>query len=76
MTSEDLTHRAAVRTGGKYNKNVDQYTLQICTVVVLLNCISDICRMCQKRIINNNTVTVWAVITKTGGWVNKEKIQK
>ena len=65
--SEDLTHRAVVKTMKKiYSKNVDRYILQFCTAAVLLNCINA-CRICQKHSINNNTVTVWAVTTKKGG---------
>jgi hypothetical protein len=68
MISEDLTHRAAVRTR---KKNISlkcwSISLQFCPAAILINCTSDLCRMCQKHTINNITGTVCAVTTKKQG---------
>ena len=77
MTSDALTHRAAVRTRKKY---ITKMLIDIpFKSAILMNCISDICRMCQKHTINDITGTICAVTSKRGfgqGWINKVKIEK
>ena len=70
MTSEYLAYRAAVRNRGTiYHENVDQYTLHICPVAVLIKCLRYLGRIYQRHTINNITGTV--TMTKRGGQLSE-----